>query len=201
LRRVAGVCRSCTACCVQTTVLGDLPLVELANLLATVFEELLANSGPGLLRSPDTALDLLTIPDGHGFSSAFGADVVSSLPTIFAARAGGGGSGDSCARCCRHPIRPGRGRGCCVWTAGTCCVWTAGSSAAPPPVLCVRFNRSPGCSLVVAPALECGVQVGCTDYIVASGVLSNGGGYSSFVNTSMSDGVAVWQQQRQQRQR
>jgi hypothetical protein len=36
------------------------------------------------------------------------------------------------------------------------------------------------------------MQVGCTDYIVASGVLSNGGGYSLFVNPSMSDGVAVW---------
>jgi hypothetical protein len=75
----------------QTTVLGALSLAVLVSSLATASEELLANCGPGLLRSPDTALDLLTIP------GVVTGSVVRSAPMWF-------------CRCRRSSLR-GRGRG------------------------------------------------------------------------------------------
>jgi hypothetical protein len=80
------------------------------------------------------------------------------------ARAGGGGGGsvDSCARCAVVAGIPAPGLAEPVAAAfGPRRVLIA----APPPVLCVRFNRSSGCSLAVAPGpcpavLECGVHAG-----------------------------------------
>ena len=167
---------------VRTRSLGALPLAGLVESLASAFEALLSDLGSGARRSPESALDLLTVPAGSVFSSAFGADVQRRGSPFVAAREGGVPS--------------------IVLTvvAGTTLGLEAAVAAAfgsqdlmtPPAVLCVRFDRGLNSSLVVASFLGNGVLVGGTEYTVASGVLSNTGGYSSFVNPSGSDGEAVW---------
>mgnify|MGYP006434197473 CR=1 FL=1 len=103
---------------VRTRSLGALPLAGLVESLASAFEALLSDLGSGARRSPESALDLLTVPAGSVFSSAFGADVQRQGSPFVAAREGGG-SVDSFDRCCWHYVRPGSGRGCCVWVAGS----------------------------------------------------------------------------------
>ena len=143
---------------VRTRSLGALPLAGLVESLASAFEALLSDLGSGARRSPESALDLLTVPAGSVFSSAFGADVQRRGSPFVAAREGGVPS--------------------IVLTvvAGTTLGLEAAVAAAfgsqdlmtPPAVLCVRFDRGLNSSLVVASFLGNGVLVGGTEYTVAS---------------------------------